>query len=99
MFSGFNPSIPPPGVGAPSSRINTVPSMNVPPPIYSQHQYPPGVNSGSAGFGPSSSFSGRPVPLLPPRGSSYSTLPPGTEGNMGNSRSRNDYKDYSSGDS
>lgn len=106
FFRDFNPAVPPPGVGSSSNRVGTVPSMNVPPPtIYNQHQYQPGVNTGSAGFGPPSSFSSRPVSLLPSRGSSYSTLPPGTEGSTGVSRSRGydkdykEYKDYSSADS
>lgn len=78
--------------------------MSVPPPsIYNQHQYQPGVNTGSAGFGPPSNFLSRSISLLPPRNSSYSTLPPGTESSGSRSRGYEkdykEYRDYSSGDS
>lgn len=78
--------------------------MSVPPPsIYNQNQYQPGVNTGSAGFGPPPNFSTRPISLLSTRGSSYNTLPPGTESggsrNRGYEKDYKEYKEHSSGDS
>ncbi|KAI1705354.1 fip1 motif domain-containing protein [Ditylenchus destructor] len=86
-FGGFNPAVPPPGV----NQTRIVPTMNMPPPSFNQYP-PPGVNSGSAGFGAS--------PFLRPMGGRSSNYPPGTEpprGRMGGDYMREIKQEYDSG--